>query len=95
MSLSDDGILIINRDGIILEINEQLANLLGHSLEALVGSTIEELHPRSQFPRVLRTLETIQAVGMGELWETRIVRKDKGIVFVRKYKRFYKEVFNY
>ncbi len=83
VSLSDDGILVIDKNGTILEFNEEMTKLVGLSKAKLQGISIEEIHPCSQFPRVLALIETVLSSGSGELWETRIVRSDKGIVFVQ------------
>lgn len=55
---SGDAFLIVNRDGLIVEINKQYCDFLKARREDVIGRPVLELIPNSRLPEVLRTGES-------------------------------------
>jgi len=73
-----DGLLIHTCDGNIREINGQLCEMLGYSLEEIMTLSIQELHPSSEQSRVRKVLAEVQEKGSSR-FECEFLRKDESI----------------
>ncbi|WP_286228563.1 sigma-54 interaction domain-containing protein [Neobacillus mesonae] len=67
-----DGILVIDRDGIVQLINEEYTNITGVKREQIIGKTLVEVRPGAQLPTVLKTGKVMEGV----------FRKEKGMEYV-------------
>jgi PAS domain S-box-containing protein len=79
---ANDGIIIINKKGEIIEFNPKAEKILGYTAEEIVGKSIEDLSPpemleaqRNGFKRVLKNGKTY---GPGGIRETEWIGKDGG-----------------
>ena len=54
LSMSDDGFIILDKDGIILDINDKYCDFLGVACDSIVGKNILELIPNTRMINVMK-----------------------------------------
>lgn len=67
-----DGILVIDKDGIVQLVNEEYTNITGVDKEQIIGKPLTDVRPGAQLPTVVRTGRPQEGV----------FRKEKGLEYV-------------
>lgn len=70
-----DGILLVDRDHRVIEVNRATARMLGHSAEALQQTHLRDLLPVGEHARLTRTAQRLLK-GREQLAEWRVLRRD-------------------
>lgn len=87
----NDGIEMLDRDGIILNINEKSARRLGKTVESLIGMSIQTFLPEEKFGDLyqqrLKTLRKVFDSGQPELFED----SRSGVHFYNRYYPIFKD----
>ncbi len=79
---ASDAIAIADGDGRLEEVNRRFAELLGYGVDELRGMTIDRIHPAEELPRIRAHFDAILRQGASWSLETRVRRKDGGVVGV-------------
>jgi PAS domain S-box-containing protein len=76
MDNAGDGMVLVDVEGNILEANKKMLELLGYSLDELIGLNFVQIHPSEEMEKIRAAFQDNIASGLGALNNSWILRRD-------------------
>lgn len=73
---TNDAVVLIHLDLHYLEVNQKAADLLGYTVDELIGKPVSEVIAPEEVPSMLANFERVKKEGMLPIFERTVVRKD-------------------
>ncbi len=73
---ANDGVFILNTEGVHIVTNQRAADMLGYEFDELVGKTIQEMVAPEDYPQAVQNLEAILTGVTLPIYERTFIRKD-------------------